>query len=380
MNLNMPEEIFVIEAEDVTASFCICILIACMLTAMFVFPRMTIIDSPFTQAQAPIVPELPMVGTRNPFAIKILNPDAASVRDGVKLLVKSLVGCELQSLWAVHCSSLQETLRDASLGLLRDPAGSLHGHFLHHGHPINLAAETETEISLSLPHSVTDTQIQASMGPPPRAKYPLCLVVRSLQGESWADSQLQIVGAVHIFHLPDETFPDGCRLISQLVISSSGQVCDLQKLFMATDGTQTSHYSTEPAAGNSNIEGALPNRVNTDSDAGSGERNSADHRDDSVDANDKLHGCVVCQNGPVSIALLPCRHTCVCSSCFPLLNKCPMCRRHFDSFFPLNCGIDGARDPMHYPADGAQDDEDDDWATKFNNYCERFNRWLGLDN
>lgn len=43
--------------------------------------------------------------------------------------------------------------------------------------------------------------------------------------------------------------------------------------------------------------------------------------------------CVVCQTSPLSRALLPCRHTCICATCFTKLNQCPMCRSAIKSYF-----------------------------------------------
>lgn len=43
--------------------------------------------------------------------------------------------------------------------------------------------------------------------------------------------------------------------------------------------------------------------------------------------------CVVCQYFPLSRALLPCRHTCICASCFSKLDRCPMCRSPIKSYF-----------------------------------------------
>lgn len=43
--------------------------------------------------------------------------------------------------------------------------------------------------------------------------------------------------------------------------------------------------------------------------------------------------CVVCQCFPLSRALLPCRHTCICASCFTKLENCPMCRSPIKSYF-----------------------------------------------
>lgn len=43
--------------------------------------------------------------------------------------------------------------------------------------------------------------------------------------------------------------------------------------------------------------------------------------------------CVVCQFYPLSRALLPCRHTCICALCFGKLETCPMCRSPIKSYF-----------------------------------------------
>ncbi|XP_055614874.1 uncharacterized protein LOC129761184 [Toxorhynchites rutilus septentrionalis] len=43
--------------------------------------------------------------------------------------------------------------------------------------------------------------------------------------------------------------------------------------------------------------------------------------------------CVVCHYLPLSRALLPCRHTCICAVCFNKLDRCPMCRAAITSFF-----------------------------------------------
>ena len=46
--------------------------------------------------------------------------------------------------------------------------------------------------------------------------------------------------------------------------------------------------------------------------------------------------CVVCQNNAVTIAILPCRHTCVCDNCLEQLDKCPMCRGYIFSYFRIS--------------------------------------------
>lgn len=44
--------------------------------------------------------------------------------------------------------------------------------------------------------------------------------------------------------------------------------------------------------------------------------------DQSMESQD----CVVCLSEPRAITLLPCRHFCVCHTCFLQIDKCPICR------------------------------------------------------
>ena len=37
--------------------------------------------------------------------------------------------------------------------------------------------------------------------------------------------------------------------------------------------------------------------------------------------------CIICHACPVTRALLPCRHQCICGACFPRTKLCPICRK-----------------------------------------------------
>ncbi len=55
--------------------------------------------------------------------------------------------------------------------------------------------------------------------------------------------------------------------------------------------------------------------------------------DGGVDGSSSGITCVVCQESPVTRAMLPCRHACVCAGCFVRLrDRCPMCRSQVKSF------------------------------------------------
>lgn len=45
--------------------------------------------------------------------------------------------------------------------------------------------------------------------------------------------------------------------------------------------------------------------------------------------------CVVCLTDPKEVLLLPCRHLCVCYSCFAFVDKCPVCRAFFEEYLRI---------------------------------------------
>ena len=56
--------------------------------------------------------------------------------------------------------------------------------------------------------------------------------------------------------------------------------------------------------------------------------------------------CVICLCDPKDTILMPCRHLCVCSSCFARLELCPVCRSPFTAYLrkPVaqeETGVDG---------------------------------------
>lgn len=54
-------------------------------------------------------------------------------------------------------------------------------------------------------------------------------------------------------------------------------------------------------------------------------------------SNDSGEGvCVICETEEIEVALLPCKHFCVCEDCFDLLpqpKQCPLCRSYITTFF-----------------------------------------------
>ena len=81
--------------------------------------------------------------------------------------------------------------------------------------------------------------------------------------------------------------------------------------------------------------------------------------------------CVVCQTNLVDRVILPCRHVCVCETCFPLVHRCPMCRGKILSTFSLGGNIDSA--PFGHQEDITGDREpDESWFMRLNNRLNTF--------
>ena len=61
--------------------------------------------------------------------------------------------------------------------------------------------------------------------------------------------------------------------------------------------------------------------------------NGASEEPSSWDEEQSL--CIVCHALPISRALIPCGHACLCLLCFDKMNTCPMCRHLITSSFIL---------------------------------------------
>lgn len=103
-------------------------------------------------------------------------------------------------------------------------------------------------------------------------------------------SDFQVILA-SVIHLKDNKIPLDTSIIAQYIKRKSGVVLNLQDLYVSTD------YSSE---------------------------------------NDSLPYCVICQDEPITKALLPCRHACVCGTCFSKIDLCPLCRSSIQSFISMN--------------------------------------------
>ncbi|XP_077990722.1 cell growth regulator with RING finger domain protein 1-like [Glandiceps talaboti] len=327
------------------------------------------------------VPVTAMVGMRNPFSLEIFNTDSAALNSGVKLKVSSEVPCTLDVYWGLNISSLYNvfTHRQQSSEAQSQDCSA----------PVSLCQNDPVEYPFDCIWSVSrlevhlfDTKVtkipikedksisldvcqgevielkpvnqQLNLGGLPRTKYPL-VVVMSVDATQDSDiqeeEQSNIVSMVSAIHLPDSGYSVKSHIILQMVFTNTGSCCNLEKFFVSTEQSEdsTSAETLDP-----NIFAELETE-----DLPAGARD-----------------CTVCQNASISRVLLPCRHACVCDHCFPLLDKCPMCRGPIQSFFYMH----GNQTFDEYDDMDDLDSEEEmlSWMAKFERACERLNRWLGL--
>ncbi|CAB3248748.1 unnamed protein product [Arctia plantaginis] len=222
-------------------------------------------------------PRLLMQRVHIPFTFK-LEENAPIGYNGVNCVVSSTVRYWHASWWGAPVRELHRTL----WGSLAEILASNNFHFTksspHDEQPLNLATEEPLQL-----------------GPPPRSCYPLVVILaRDVRdtGELRPDDTVALVSVVHI--RDDQcSLPSG--IIAQYLKQANGHLSCLKQLYVSSElGAGAEGYETGEGAE------AL---------------------------------CCVCASQPLSRALLPCRHACLCASCLPKLDKCPICRSVITSYF-----------------------------------------------
>lgn len=156
---------------------------------------------------------------------------------------------------------------------------------------------------------------------------------------------------VNVVHLRDPVCPLPTSILAQYLKQASGQLSCLKQLYLATGDPMTADEgsggtaatgaggSTNGGAGGGSGSGAssgVPTGTLSLAEpvacAGNNEPLlCSDSAPRDCPVGEQL--CVVCHYFPLSRALLPCRHTCICAVCFSKLDRCPMCRATITSYF-----------------------------------------------
>lgn len=267
----------------------------------------------------------------NPFVFKLTNIKDSSL-SGVDCTISSEVCWIYQDLWGVQISNLHQILsrRWHELKSMMHSGTLLKDSCICRGAVKSNDACDEELIPFSPPKSISANE----MGNVTRSVYPL--VVCMVQESDEISSSDSVVALISIIHIKDEILTFGTLIISQYLKLSSGQVFVLQPLYGLT-------------------------------------------QDGSEDSSEDYSLCIVCQIKTVSVALLPCRHVCVCHLCLLKLDKCPMCREVIQCHFLIN----------NESASVYEEDDTSDVQTttstdsltlsqRFAHYNERLNELLGF--
>ncbi|CRL00349.1 CLUMA_CG013621, isoform A [Clunio marinus] len=254
------------------------------------------------------VPRLKMTRVHIPFTFRLLETGNNSYEE-VKLAVSSHVKYSLQAFWAV-------SIRELHMSLWRpwteisEAACSKVSSIVDSAHCQQLAIDLRNQE----PHSETTVVIKSPkpplvLGSPPRLAYPLVVfLIRETEADEISHPDDTVL-LINVVHLKDPVCP---LPTSQLYMAAGENESEGSSMGSSVGGSLS---LAEPVA----CAGSSAPLLCSDTILREGQQ------------SEQL--CVVCHYFPLSRALLPCRHTCICAICFSKLERCPMCRAPINSYF-----------------------------------------------
>ncbi|XP_043553623.1 cell growth regulator with RING finger domain protein 1 [Chiloscyllium plagiosum] len=256
-----------------------------------------------------------MVQVKNPFALEVLNPGAASVIGGVNLKSHCIEKCFLTVYWGCNVHKLHEGLQkhiySFRIKVPQKLEEAIDRQYLYQ-ETFLIEKQSDSEKFSQLPKYLTIKDF----GSLPRTRYPLVALLTLAEEEDW--DIYEIVSMVTVIHVPDEKYRLTCRILYQYLLTAQGHIYDLKRLFVPVDETS--------------LPAQLPSETSLDKKLlekfGTTEEELDSQSESSKD-------CVVCQNAPVNWVLLPCRHACLCDCCVNYFKQCPMCREFIAESFAL---------------------------------------------
>jgi len=248
----------------------------------------------------PRTPRMQMMKISIPYVLK-LKSDSGPLSDCIDCTITSQIKYKIKVYWGVSIRELHMFLWKPWNVLKQSMDGGemLSGFYQLKGLEYTSEAHTEKTLSIKFPHS------SLQLGSPPRLYYPLVIfLVRDYNNSAVQPDDT--VALINVVHIKDSVCTLPTSILAQYMKQANGQLSCLKQLYLAAGDS----FSPE--------------------DPG-----PFDKEDLSLWAIAGEQLCVVCQYFPLSRALLPCRHTCVCAVCFEKLDRCPMCRSPFDAFFTV---------------------------------------------
>ncbi|XP_069117081.1 cell growth regulator with RING finger domain protein 1-like isoform X1 [Argopecten irradians] len=333
----------------------------------------------------------------NPFSVKLRPGVSSSLKDGLHIQLSLLKKCILQVYWGIDLEEFHKAIQTPWQQILNHLQAKswLDGYTLFCNENKELNPCDSRHEHIQCPEEMSSD----ALGEPPRKKYP-AMVVTFLPGLEDEDYSLnpKIVAVFSVIHLKDDVCSQDSHILNQYMKTSNQRVFTLQPLFISTSPdsrtssqpvnqssetipsphsssqgdqlgeTQNPESSETEDRVHSTKDGNLPDicknyreanvgtdlsfpkeSVNDGHIHGRGACRSeyqdnlltqSDHQSQDFRNSEQEEECIVCQTELVAFALLPCRHTCVCQSCFRQLDRCPMCRGYIESYFRVRHGSD----------------------------------------
>jgi len=256
------------------------------------------------------VQPLPMIKIRNPFVfnLKTSGDCSPAINDAV-CTVSSQVPWISQEMWGVTIADLHPALNNSwsafkemimSQSFIKDSC-------LQQGSLQHYSECKDKEVHFSPVTSVSAEDFGIS----PRTKYPLVVIL--IRHDDIEEESHEVGAIINIIHIRDDLCKMPSCVMAQYLKMTSGHLTTLKQLYVVSD------ESPKEEKDQTNIE------------------SDSVLKSESTEGEDQnVNLCVVCQSGPVTRALLPCRHVCSCRKCFTHLDKCPMCRSPISSYFCIS--------------------------------------------
>ncbi|XP_044264197.1 cell growth regulator with RING finger domain protein 1-like [Tribolium madens] len=268
---------------------------------------------------SPRIPQMNMMKVHIPFTFKLLETSKSTYSE-VQCSVSSQVEYQIQAFWGVNIRELHiflwrpwSDLREAF-----QRGDFLKGFYQYPGIQLKKSPHSDQTITLKLPAA------SLNLGTPPRLCYPLVIFLFRTDAEDNIHPD-ETVALINVVHIKDSVCTLPTSILAQYLKQANGQLSCLKQLYLATGNPGGYEEGQIPLAVAEPVEGG-PGPL--------GRTLVCPTSDDSAlwnSSGEQL--CVVCQYFPLSRALLPCRHTCICASCFVKLDRCPMCRGPIKSYF-----------------------------------------------
>ncbi|CAO1312458.1 unnamed protein product [Diamesa tonsa] len=273
------------------------------------------------------VPRLKMTRVHIPFTFRLLETGNNSYEE-VKLAVSSHVKYSIQAFWAVSIRELHMSLWRPWTEI-NEAAQAKNSRIVEETHCQQLAVDLRNQ----QPHAENIIVLKSPkpallLGAPPRLAYPLVVfLIKEMEKDEICHPDDTVV-LISVVHLRDNVCPLPTSVLAQYLKQASGQLSCLKQLYLATGESDDSTTSTTTSQAGSL---SLAEPVACAGSSGPLLCSDAILRDGQQQQPEQL--CVVCHYFPLSRALLPCRHTCICAVCFSKLDRCPMCRAPINSYF-----------------------------------------------